>query len=65
MTSFTDDAAKAKCQEDCDKRNKSILKTHPMRWKPLFTPGKGWAPALRPKLERIVVERKSYVRPSA
>jgi hypothetical protein len=63
MNTFRDEAAKARCEADCEKRNKNILKTHPMRWKPLWNEERGWHAALRPKLERVVVERKSYGKP--
>lgn len=63
MNSFTDAEAKAKCQAECDKRNRHVLKTHKMRWKPLWNETKGWQPAFRPQIERVVVERKSYVKP--
>lgn len=51
MGNFHDEQQKAVCQAECDKRNKSIGKHHPLRWKPLFEPGKGWKPNLRQAVE--------------
>lgn len=61
MNEFTDTPAKAACQELCDKRNAHISKTHPMRWKPLWTADKGWHPELRPRVEREVRKPKKMV----
>lgn len=58
MTNFTDPDAKAACQALCDKRNKSIGKHHPLRWKALHDSVNGWKPQLRPPVEREVVKKK-------
>lgn len=56
MNSFTDPEAKAACQAECDKRNKHKSKFLAEKaWKPLYTPGIGWKPELKPSLE---IERK-------
>jgi hypothetical protein len=44
---FQDIEAKAFAMAECDKRNAVISRFHPMRWKPLFSHGRGWFPALR------------------
>lgn len=53
MAGFNDTEARDKAFALCDKRNKAILKTHHMRWKPLFDHGKGWHAALRPVGEGV------------
>lgn len=49
MITWGDTEGKARIQAECDKRNKHVVKTHHMRWKPLFSHEKGWHPAFRPK----------------
>jgi hypothetical protein len=48
---FDDTESKARIQTECDKRNKAILKSHPMRWKALFDHSLGWHCALRPAVD--------------
>lgn len=55
MTGFKDPEAQAVCQRICDMRNKHILRTHPLRWKPLWDCKRGWFPALRPVHDRVTV----------
>lgn len=45
---YTNTDAKNACLAECVKRNKHISRFHPCRWRPLWTQGKGWFPALRP-----------------
>ncbi len=45
---YQDEIAKGECIRECLKRNAHISKFHVMRWRPLWTHGKGWFPALRP-----------------
>jgi hypothetical protein len=48
MTGFTDAPAKVAAQALCDKRNQVMSRFHPLRWRPLWTPDKGWHCELRP-----------------
>jgi hypothetical protein len=45
---YQDSNEKAKVLAECTKRNMVISRFHPMRWRPLWSHGKGWFPALRP-----------------